>query len=337
MKELFPCYVVDWMVESVRERKPLVTDDGRRVLHELPTPRNLPVVVAVRMSLSFPFLFRAVPLWAIPWELKRGSGSEDPPPRRCLFSDGGLTANLPIRFLDDFVPRWPTLALTLRGLSASEMFERGIGNRPCDRVWLIRDPSDGVNARWYGMDGSDGKASIAGFVGLLVSAMKDWHDNSYLPLPGYRDRVAEIQLLPSEGGLNLDMDPEVVRFLVKIGRIAGRSLSDRFRVGPPEPDSTPELGWTAHRVRRSCSALAAIHEALEATAQYSDDNSFDGRSLVDLLTFAAQGNPLPGLPRRFNPMELITALHGLGDWVRQWNSHDPLPRPRPDISLSAPL
>ena len=58
---------------------------------------DLPVVVATRMSLSFPLLIAAVPAW------RDGE--------RHWLSDGGIASNFPIHFFDAWVPRWPTFGL----------------------------------------------------------------------------------------------------------------------------------------------------------------------------------------------------------------------------------
>jgi hypothetical protein len=41
-------------------------------LREIPPPQDFPVLLAARMSLSFPVLFAAVPLWAIDYEEPKG-------------------------------------------------------------------------------------------------------------------------------------------------------------------------------------------------------------------------------------------------------------------------
>ena len=75
-------------------------------LRALPSRENLPVVLAVRMSLSFPGLIAAVPLCRdgkVHW-----------------FSDGGITSNFPIHFFDSLLPRWPTFGLSLQPFPAGD-------------------------------------------------------------------------------------------------------------------------------------------------------------------------------------------------------------------------
>src|SRR5205823_1442836 len=69
-----------------------------------PDARDVPLVVATRMSLSFPVLLGAIPLYAVDWghpdnqEARR----QGKPPRyeRCWFSDGGICSNFPVHFFD---------------------------------------------------------------------------------------------------------------------------------------------------------------------------------------------------------------------------------------------
>jgi hypothetical protein len=58
MRRLFPQHIVQWMIDHAGATR-------RNGFYGLPDPKDLPVVVATRMSLSFPLLLSAVPLWAI--------------------------------------------------------------------------------------------------------------------------------------------------------------------------------------------------------------------------------------------------------------------------------
>src|SRR5262249_36015794 len=74
----FPKQVVEWMTSHPR---PAGDDQDHLELLDrlkssgffpMPAPQDLPVVVATRMSLSFPFLLCAVPLHAIDWSQTAG-------------------------------------------------------------------------------------------------------------------------------------------------------------------------------------------------------------------------------------------------------------------------
>ena len=104
-------------------------------LHPFPRPDGLPILVATRMSLSFPLLISAVPLYAVDSPCRTTISTEG---RSALadrapgpdaeenadavaapsfdvnwFSDGGLTANLPVHFFDSPLPTRPTFAIDL--------------------------------------------------------------------------------------------------------------------------------------------------------------------------------------------------------------------------------
>ncbi|HZO92494.1 MAG TPA: hypothetical protein VFB22_01900 [Candidatus Baltobacteraceae bacterium] len=67
MRKFFPDHVVDWMI--ARHRRPRDAEEAERFKAysprlALPIAGDLPVIVATRMSLAFPILLSAVPLWA---------------------------------------------------------------------------------------------------------------------------------------------------------------------------------------------------------------------------------------------------------------------------------
>ena len=70
----------------------------------LPCADKLPVVVAVRMGLSFPILVYAVPLYSRNATYPLNGGIQQTL-RRCWFCDAGNSGNLPIRLIDSL---WST-------------------------------------------------------------------------------------------------------------------------------------------------------------------------------------------------------------------------------------
>ena len=113
--KLFPARICRWLdkhspaVEGVDQ-----PDD----LCWLPMTQDLPVVVAVRLSLSFPLLLAAVPLWAK--DFTYSDPVKKHKPECCWFSDGGLSSNFPIHFFDSIWPRWPTFGITLEKFDDEE-------------------------------------------------------------------------------------------------------------------------------------------------------------------------------------------------------------------------
>lgn len=212
---------------------------------ELPVER-LPIVVAARLSLSFPLLVSAVPLWAIDYEPALPHRRL----KRCWFSDGGLCTNFPIHLFDSFVPRWPTFGITLQTRSEVQKDQR---------VWLpqfhsqgrgdLRNPSD---------PGPEASAleRLGRFLTSLWLATWRWNDMSMLRMPGVRDRVVRIFLKEHEGGINLRLKPkEILDLANTYGRPAADAFIARFVNG---------RGWDEQRWVRFNMLLASLRARLQA-------------------------------------------------------------------------
>lgn len=217
----FPNRVVAYMEDHVPELSDL--DEAALVeakttntsLLPLPDPADLPVVVAMRFSLSFPVLLSAVPLWRL-----YADESGDPVTRKCWFSDGGITSNFPIHFFDSPLPRWPTFAINLgpagrAGLNATES----------KNVWSPLQNRQGGLARWSDIQ------NVLGFGAAILDTMQNWMDNAQARVPGYRDRIVLVRHTEEEGGLNLDMPKKKITALATRGMYAGRFLVRRFSGG----------------------------------------------------------------------------------------------------------
>jgi hypothetical protein len=243
----------------------IVSDDFR----ELPFG-ELPILVAARLSLNFPILFQSIPLWSIDHEA--GSSAtphrlRSPRFRKNWFSDGGITANFPIHFFDNAVPKWPTF-----GVYIAEKNRRVPATTPT--TYLPEFHTSGRNERWNEIDGDDEvsnppKLNTTGFFDFLLSifgSTKDWADNANLRMPGTRDRVVTIyKNNPLIGGLNLNLAPNAVRNLGYItGREAGEKLVHKFATNParinPVLQGTP--GWLDHRWVRLNAYIGALKAQL---------------------------------------------------------------------------
>ncbi|WP_354699427.1 hypothetical protein DSM112329_05144 [Paraconexibacter sp. AEG42_29] len=194
----------------------------------LPLDGRLPVLVAVRMSLSFPLLISAVPLW----QHEAGSGRV----RRVVVADGGIASNFPLHLFDAPIPGRPTFGINLVPGPDGAVHGPALAAAAARRQWR---PVDSV--------------------GALAAAIKDtlqnWRDNAQADMPGFRDRVASIELAAHEGGLNLDMDAETVDAIAGRGGEAGRVLIRHF-------GSTSEgrAGWERHRAVRLRTSLGALDQ-----------------------------------------------------------------------------
>jgi predicted acylesterase/phospholipase RssA len=250
MRRLFPERVVDWMarprVESAADAAPLPesSDEAPPAPEErsgtdreagflpLPTASDLPVVVAVRMSLSFPLLFAAVKLWARDYTREAYTARQTLRP--VWFSDGGICSNFPIHFFDATWPTRPTFGITLEELGAADE----------PRVYFPTSAAQGILRAFRRVSGT------GSFLGAIFGTMRTWQDDLQSTLPGYRERIVHVALDESEGGLNLDMDPRTITELTDYGAAAGLYLRDDF-------------DWAAHRWTRALSATRELADALD--------------------------------------------------------------------------
>ena len=206
--ELFP----DPVISHLRAACPVevMTDGDRPELRRFPRA-ELPVIVATRMSLSFPVLLSAVPLWT------ERSGVYV----RHWLSDGGIGSNFPIHFFDAWLPTRPTFGLNfVNSSSAAEdnPDEISFGHRTGGRVRIEK---------------------LFTFLRQILETMQNWRDKAQGELPGFSDRIQDIPLGPGEGGMNLSMDPVTVQRLVRKGHRAGEVLKEGFA-----------KEWHDHRLRR---------------------------------------------------------------------------------------
>jgi predicted acylesterase/phospholipase RssA len=253
-RSIFPPRIFDFMLK----RSGAVDDHpGYRWLPRTP---DLPVVVAIRMSLSFPGLLTAVPLYACDYSLLDEDARAVP--RRSWFSDGGICSNFPIHFFDSIWPAWPTFGITL------EPFQP---HHHQGRVFLPVEAREGILKNFSSVE------SLPAFVGAIIDTMQNWHDNLQGTLPGYRDRIVHVRLDANEGGLNLDMPAPLIRKLSDYGRTAGDRLREAF-------------DWDAHRWTRYVISMARLEGTFEDMRQtYHEAAPLD----QDLAHALADSSPEP--------------------------------------------
>jgi hypothetical protein len=266
LKEYFPEPVIKWMEDhpGPRDRDMSEVDEGG--FCRLPHPSEMPVVVAARMSLSFPVLFRAVPLYAVDFSLARlerpdpalkpePGGALQPDekrkPERCWFLDGGICSNFPIYMFDAPLPRWPTFGIDLQAIRK---------DRPDSVVWIPSRNAEGFGEQFNRIPDKNGLGPIASYAVGMIDAARNWTENRQMTVPGYRDRIVHIRLDEGkEGGLNLDMEPKVVQEVSDRGMEAADLLSSHFL--HPTEDIT--LTWDNHRWIRFRSAFTRFEELLQ--------------------------------------------------------------------------
>lgn len=310
LRDLFSERIVRWLEDhppalppgTVERREEQLLRGLLWPLRPLPHAADLPVVVATRLSLSFPILLSAIPLWRVDWSRKANSearkvwrawmaehhaeldaiaddperiseltrGRAKPSADVCWFSDGGIASNFPIHLFDAIVPRHPTFAINLRPFHP----DSEPSSVQSENVWMIDTHREGTFDWWYRFNGG-----LGGFLGGIVRTMQNRVDDAQMRLPGYRDRVVHVSLTEREGGLNLTMTPEVIKALTERGRWAGRRLVARFTQPPQDPH---DLSWDDHRWVRYRSAIGALETMLSEFAEgYAHESEPTYAQLLD--------------------------------------------------------
>ncbi len=321
LEEYVPKHVVEFMLANP---SPATDSDEvarrRRIaqqfdMYPLPAAHDLPVILATRMSLSFPGLISAVPLYSVDYTYMvtspdpcgdetdaRATDRTEIVPERTWFSDGGITSNFPVSFFDALLPRWPTFGINLRPFHPAypKLTDPPV-NEAC-HVYLPRDNTEGILA-WRTRMPRKGFGAIAGFAGSILDTMQNWADNAQLQVPGFRDRVAHISHDESEGGMNLDMPSATLHALSERGRSAGARLAHFYTQEPTpgesvdclrdgEPPQLRRVGWSNHRWVRMRSTLAMLERTLRGLhAGYAGDSAAGIESYRDEIETAAAAAP----------------------------------------------
>ena len=335
---LFPAAVTAAMTRGAAPLADALDENGRPIadLYPFPEPEDQPLVALARMSLSFPFLIAAAPLYAT--DPIRG---DDKAGRfyRQLFSDGGLSSNFPVHFFDSPFPSRPTFGIALG---------ENHGPRNAAAFRAAADPEGAPVAFMPKQDDLGGAAFPASlplrpigemgqFFMALFNSAKDWRDNLQNTLPGYRDRTVEILLTDAEGGLNLAMPPEVVRRLLGYGESAA-GLFEGF-------------DFTRHAATRAIHALVAEEGAMRRFGPAMAAETESGARLREavLKAFEAMPPEVGGGGRKdgFAPEDAAAAslaarrLLDIEALSKRWAADGAqlgaleTPRPRPDLSFIA--
>ncbi|MDR7136224.1 hypothetical protein J2X06_003450 [Lysobacter niastensis] len=250
---LFPKSVVDWMVKQGGDS----IEVAGKTFHPLPAGENLPVLVGMRMSLSFPLIISAVPLHE-PAARSRKPRTEEPATqesglaeknvaestealatggeatstitafRTCWFSDGGIASNFPIHLFDAALPLWPTFAINLvypktddSDRPLPQVARTGEQQEIEDAVFLPTENNQGWQRTYQSITHPIAAKEVSGFLFAIIATMQNWRDLLQSRAPGQRDRIVHVSLHGDEGGMNLDMPQNVLTRISKKGTAAG--------------------------------------------------------------------------------------------------------------------
>jgi predicted acylesterase/phospholipase RssA len=375
MRGLFPEDVVTWMEQNPPQTRPdgkelSAADRRSRDLlraqagskRPWPAPDDVPVIVATRMSLSFPLLITAVPVYAVDYSLEAnkaasGAGAQwlaahpdrlaaegaaeidlQPQFSANWFSDGGICANLPVHFFDAPLPTRPTFAIDLQEFPP----DKAKSEEQSENCYLPIRNQDGLLRPWTLLStpagaGISGVKALGAFLFQIVNTARGWLDAAQLVMPGYRDRVITIYHDDTEGGMNLSMPKDVVAGLADRGEAAADLLVEKFT---GSPDGKPEdWGWNNQRWVRFRTATAGFNVWMTSfqtkyrtdvagAAPYADLAGPDADAALPSYRFRSAGD-------RAAANDLTAGLLALtSTWGAPTPFSDSAPRPRPQLRLT---
>jgi hypothetical protein len=260
-----------------------------------------------------------VPLYSVDESLEAAV----PELERCWFSDGGACSNLPIHFFDALMPGRPTFAINLVGEAPNRKVDP---NDQARNVWMPSNNLQGLSETWSRFAS---RPSLVGFFGALLNTMQNWVDGMQITAPGYRDRIVHIRRTGSEGGLNLNMSPDVIRRMSLRGEKAGERIVEDF-------------DWDNHvwiRLRSvldiSDSALRGLSDGLMADAAR--------RALIERLVQEHTGLEVPEDNAPITPAQagemgaLLELFEELLQAKQQSYSDEAAPDPTPELRVRPKL
>jgi predicted acylesterase/phospholipase RssA len=262
-KTLFPGYVMDALAKAPPARPQKRTrwpeyeaeDEAaeRQGYRRFPSAADLPVIVATRLSLSFPLLISAIPLATID-DSQRPKITFQPQ----WFTDGGFCSNFPVHLFDAPLPSRPTFALNLGTMSKGWQ----AGPDQTKNIHYAHTNSEGLSLPAKKLP-EDGVGAVAGFAVSALNTSRNWSDNANLRYPGHRDRTVVVLQSTDEGGLNLFMDRKTITGLAERGQVAAAALVDQFRQ-KHYPENDPAFtGWDNHRWLRYRALISALPTFLQ--------------------------------------------------------------------------
>jgi hypothetical protein len=261
-KKLFPDNIVRYLTKPETQKacqnESYKLPDG---YYFLPKGDALPVVVAMRMSLSFPLLLSAVPLYTIS-QAASDRAKENVKPIQLSdcektvdlqlnwFSDGGISSNFPIQFFDSWLPGHPTFGINLTSLPP-EALEKNSNSKVqvksknisavnhSEKHTDLLDPATidqlgkaiylpGVKDPFSGPEWIPIQENLLKFLNAIWSTAQNYRDNMQSNMRSYRERVVQVRLSDEEGGLNLAMSPTTIEKVVEKGYKAGDKIVNHF-------------------------------------------------------------------------------------------------------------
>ena len=322
LRDYFPATVVDHMKartvavgtinvgtsEAPRSLAGTCTVHANAPLYYLPLAPDVPLVVAARISLSFPGLISALPFYSV----DRTRTAEHQNVVQVWFSDGGIASNFPMRFFDAVWPSRPTFGINLSTINPDTS----------DMVWRPKPGSGGRLPKYTPL------ASLGSFVGSILDTMQNWNDNIQITMPGFRDRIVVVRQYADEGGMNLNMPADIIERLADRGGEAGRNIT--------QGNSATGLGpfdFDMHQWIRYRSGMAAIDETLSDMHDHWANGMQEHVESHDSATKTKYPAGAGDLEATHLVLALAESLAELGHPASLGN----VPRPQATVRLTPPL
>lgn len=311
---LFPKEVVDYLKSAAPTRNISFDDNS---YHFLPIGDAMPVLVATRMSLSFPLLFSAIPLYTIPTSSQDQNFIKTKDLQRNWFSDGGISSNFPIHFFDAWLPSRPTFGINLttwqeqdgnlgdapRSSQFSGVPTETHKSTPLDERVSLPKADDAPYPFWQNLDNK-----LLKFLGAIFATSQNYRDTMQSTLPSYRERIVQIRLKDSEGGLNLNMPPRIIEFLKEQGVNAGQKLLKDFQ-------------FEHHQWVRLKVMVGLLETQLKTVANASRQTNLNYQELLKHQQDASLDFPFPESDQGWLN-DALGRLKELEDLIRQWQERD---------------
>jgi predicted acylesterase/phospholipase RssA len=276
LERLFPPTVIKVLKRPTGESRGPKLPEG---YFYLPERGDLPVVVATRMSLSFPVLISAIPMHEVKRSAYKRARDEAAAAGKDVsqiqlseedlhahwFSDGGICSNFPIGLFDVWLPKHPTFGINLNYLKSGEKRDSRV---PSDKVPAPEDTTestmddvhlpqvgDRIRPQWNAID------KLPTFLSAILDSARNYRDTLQSMLPSYSERIVQVWLDPEEGGMNLTMDEDKIASLIGKGGQAGDKLAG--------------MDFQGHRCMRLrvlmkvlCCELEDLHKSYPTVADY---------------------------------------------------------------------
>jgi predicted acylesterase/phospholipase RssA len=354
--KLFPPTVVNYLKDSApstiqvqgETHSVQFTDEK---YHFLPTGDAMPVLVATRMSLSFPILFSAVPLYTIAASCFVGKPDQGDGVDQCVdvkpedlqrnwFSDGGIASNFPIHFFDAWMPGRPTFGLNLTTSKQSVNNQKVAPKQTAesleaapqstqfsyvpDQARPLEQPSNQPHPERYPWDEQiylpkaneipyplwkDLNNNWLAFLGAMFDTSQSYRDTMQAMLPSYRERIVQIRLANSEGGLNLTMPPATIQALKQRGHDAGAELLDKFY--------PPGVRFQHHQWVRLKVIVGLLEKQLNAVADAVDDYKLNCQDLLNQQKEVEAEFPFAETDDDWN-QDALAQLRELEELIKKW-------------------